>query len=89
MEEQILSLTRRTRSPVKLPYGLGVADYPFDGRGLLLERSFKGIDVLMNALHAQLRVNAAMKVDNFALAGLPYPHIVHVADVSALGSELR
>ena len=55
-----------------------MTNYAFDRRGLLLERTFKGVDVFMDALDAQTRIDAAVKIDNFAFAGLAHPHVVHL-----------
>src|SRR4029079_12166308 len=86
MEEQILSLPERR--PSQLAYGLGMTDHAFDRRGLFLERTFKGVDVFMDTLDAQPRIDAAVKIDDFAFAGLAHPYVVHVADMTTLGGEL-
>jgi hypothetical protein len=52
------------------------------------ERTFKGVDVFMNALDAQTRIDAAVKIDNFAFAGLAHPYVVYVADMAAFGGQL-
>ena len=71
-----------------LARGFGVTNHAFDRRGLLPERTFKGVDVFMDALDAQARIDAAVKIDNFAFSGLAHPYVVYVADMAAFGGQL-
>ena len=54
-----------------------MTNHAFNRRRLLLQCTLESIDVLVDALHAQLRVNAAMKIHDFSIACLPHPHVVH------------
>ena len=71
-----------------LAHGFGVTNHAFDRRGLLLERTFKSVDIFMNALDAQTRIDAAVKIDNFAFPGLAHPYVVYVADMAAFCGQL-
>src|ERR1044072_2313307 len=59
---------------------LGMAAHALDGREFLAKRAFDVVDALMHVAHGELRVNAAMEVDNLAVRGLAHAHVVDLPD---------
>ena len=66
-----------------------MADHALDRRRALFEGALQRVDLLVYGLHAQLRIDAAVEIDNLAFGGLAHPHMVHVAQRAAVGGEFR
>ncbi len=64
---------------------LGVADHAFDRRGLAPQVALDRIHLLVDILHAQAWIDAAMEIDDFALVRFAHADIVDIADHAAFG----
>src|SRR5690349_951777 len=70
-----------------LAHRLGVADDALDLWRAQLQRALERIDGVVHLMDAELRIDAAMKIDDLAVRGLADAYIVHIADDTAFGRQ--
>src|SRR6185437_136345 len=70
-----------------LPHRLGVADHALDRGRARAQGALQCIDFLVYLLDAEMRIDAAMEINDLAFVGFAYAHIMYRADGTAIGGE--
>ncbi len=61
-----------------------MADYPLNGGRPAAQFALHLINLLVDALHRQRRIDPAVKIDDLTVVGFAYPHVVDVANAKTL-----